>query len=283
MQPLHAEPPPPPPHTHTPPHPTPRYHTYTIDWQPNQVTWYLNGAFLDKSNRVVASKPSYFFISIWTMNSNDFGGTLDNMNHEPYLSFFTSFRRVLCDLPAPRRLGSGPINGGSRAPTPSPTSTPAGKTPTPVPTPAGKTPTPVPTPAGKTPTPVPTPAGKTPTPAPTTGPGGCKLVTKWIQCGGKNTGGKTDSPWAGVCCEAGTFCNRANEWYWQCDENSKKSAGTGATGTGTTGPVRQFPPPPATKKKANSISSPPPAAKKAAAKKPPPVKTTSSPKPKASG
>ena len=76
--------------------------TYTIDWQPSGITWHLDGALLAFQPAPVPSKPMYTFLSVWTKNSNDFGGVLTSFDHPPYHAFFAGVNRVVCDLDSPK-------------------------------------------------------------------------------------------------------------------------------------------------------------------------------------
>jgi hypothetical protein len=69
-------------------------------------------------------------------------------------------------------------------------------------------------------------AGAPPLPQ-ATGPGGCKLLQLWEQCGGQvcyadvaasQPGQRCSTviPWQGYCCPAGAICRRHDAHFWQC-------------------------------------------------------------------
>ncbi len=83
-------------------HPPPPLRSHTFDWQPSGVTWYVDGTQWEFKAAPVPSKPQVTLLSIWTMNSKDFGGVLSSLDHPPYYSYFKDVVRLVCDLPEPK-------------------------------------------------------------------------------------------------------------------------------------------------------------------------------------
>jgi len=78
------------------------WHTYTIDWQPNHVAWYLDGQLLSRQNSdrsfIAPSKPMYFLASIWSDAARgfEFGGVLD-YSKSPYYSSLANLMQIVCE------------------------------------------------------------------------------------------------------------------------------------------------------------------------------------------
>lgn len=88
--------------TCAPAHLPPPFRSHTFNWQPSGITWYVDGTQWDFKAAPVPSKPQVILLSIWTMNSKDFGGVLPSLDHPPYFSYFKDVVRLVCDLPEPK-------------------------------------------------------------------------------------------------------------------------------------------------------------------------------------
>lgn len=85
-----------------------QWHTYTINWQPSSITWYLDNARLDQEVEGSTAgfkspdMPMYLTFSIWTDERpapSNFGGLFDPSG-APYTSQFRDVTRVICDINA---------------------------------------------------------------------------------------------------------------------------------------------------------------------------------------
>jgi hypothetical protein len=97
------------------------FHTYVIDWQPGYIRWYIDGRLLlerlAKDWPAMPAKPQAWTMSLWTKTNpkladwttqtDNWGGVFDPKHEEPYESFVTNSRRVLCDLPLPQTMTMG--------------------------------------------------------------------------------------------------------------------------------------------------------------------------------
>ncbi len=72
--------------------------TYTFDWQPSGITWYLNGREIDRltggEGKPLPHKPMYTMLSIWTKDSDDFGGRVAPQHN--YNTQFEGMARLVC-------------------------------------------------------------------------------------------------------------------------------------------------------------------------------------------
>lgn len=91
--------------------------TYTLNWQPNQVSWYMDGKLLKRltngdattynggSRNTVYQSPSLPMrpaFTMWTDTraSGPFGGRIDP-SKGPYTAAFSNLRQVVCDASVP--------------------------------------------------------------------------------------------------------------------------------------------------------------------------------------
>jgi len=83
------------------------YRTYTIDWQPTHVAWYLDGFLLARDDKSAAfeppSRPLYFLASIWSDAARNFqfGGRLD-YGQSPFTSSLSKVLQISCKAGAGR-------------------------------------------------------------------------------------------------------------------------------------------------------------------------------------
>ena len=67
------------------------FHTYTIDWKPNSITWEIDGKIVHSTTTAVPNKPMQVIFNLWATKSEKWAGSIKN-GKLPTFAYVNSFK-----------------------------------------------------------------------------------------------------------------------------------------------------------------------------------------------